>query len=537
MRTETDSYRLEQLIEGLSVPAAYPHVVHNIEVVQTHISCVFLTGDFAYKIKKPVSLGFLDFRQLDDRRVLCKEEILLNSRLCPDLYQDVVPITRDELGLHVDGAGAPIEWAVRMRQLDPDQMLCTRLANSAVSTDDIRAIAAVLADFHSRTRSTPEIREWGVHAVISRTILNTLDTMDRLAETFLDSPARDSIRAYLKSFLDTERELFCRRSGDGSVRDCHGDLRTQNVCLDPRFSNGIQIFDCIEFNQEFRYIDVAADLAYLAMDLDLAGRTDLRSALFDYYSRRPNDPELQCLLPFYQAYRACVRGNIALFAASEHEMPNSEREEQREIAAAAYDLALCYASDGARPALMITVGFSGSGKSALAHELSRRLPADVISTDQVRKEREAALSTKALPVDRYAASRRAEVYQELYRRAAALLSARHYVVLDGTFLSEQERENAARLAQKTGARFCMVECRCSDPVIRRRLAWRQTQSSASEADVPVYEHQVAAFTPIELPRVPGSEAACHIIADTEQPSQHAAHHVIDCFTRVRHTAS
>jgi predicted kinase len=415
-------------------------------------------------------------------------------------------------------------------------MLCTRLANGSVMNDEIRAIAAILADFHTRSISTPEIREWGVHAVVSRTILNALDTMDRLAESLLNAQARNRIRTYLKSFLDTERELFCRRSNDGSVRDCHGDLRTQNICLDSRFCHGIQIFDCIEFNEEFRYVDVAADIAYLAMDLDLAGRPELSCVLVAEYSRQRRDADLRRLLPFYQAYRACVCGNIALFAASEHEMPNDEREKHLEIAGAAYDLARCYTVEAAPPALMITVGFSGSGKSALAAELSRRLPAIVISTDLVRKEREAALPNEALPENRYTDSRRAEVYQEMYRRATAHLSNGRHVVLDGTFLSEHERENAVRLAQRTGAQFWMVECRCPDSVIRRRLTWRQGEPSASDADVSVYERQAAAFTPIDLPCILGPESAHHIIVDTEQPSQHAARDVVDRFTHVRHLA-
>jgi hypothetical protein len=497
---------------------------------------IFLTGEYAYKIKKPVRFDFLDFRFLSNRRQFCMEEVRLNARLCPDMYLGVVPIASDESGLHVAGEGAPIEWAVRMRQLDPEQMLSDRLKRSVVSNRDIQKIAATLADFHARSASTPEIRDWGMHAVVSRSILNVLDAMDELAEDLVGADARQQIRAYSKSFLDRESPLFHRRANDGSIRDCHGDLRAQNICLDPRFSNGIQIFVCIEFNEEFRCIDVAADLAYLAMDLDLAGRPDLRTLLIEEYCRHRADPDLLRLLPFYQTYRACVRGNIALFAANEHEIPDSQREAHRETAAAAYDLARCCAAE-AGPSLFIMIGFSGSGKSALARELSRRLPAVMISTDEVREQVEKDRPPGPSAGDRYAPARRAEVYQELYRRAEPHLSGGLNVVLDGTFLSPQERENAARLALRTSAQFCMIECQCPNSVIRRRLALRQARPTDSDAGVAVYEQQAASFAPVQVPAIDGALHTRHLIVDTEQPSQCAAHDVVDRFTAPQFTAA
>ena len=499
-------------------------------MVQTHISCVFLTGDYAYKVKKPVDFGFLDYRTLEQRRAFCEQEIRLNGRLCPDLYLDPVPITRNDSGLHVGGKGVPVEWAVRMRQLRSEEMLCSRSERGDVCEADIRRVASVLADFHSRSATNPEIQAWGMHAVISRTIRNTLDSMDTLAGPLLSPHGRAVIRRSLKSFLDEERGLLCRRADEGCIRDCHGDLRTQNICFDPRYDGGIQIFDCIEFNHEFRYIDVAADLAYLAMDLDLAGRADLRGNLVDMYSHVRNDGSLQRALHFYMIYRACVRGNIALFAANEREVPEPEREAQRETAAAAYDLARCYARLGAGPALLITVGFSGSGKSSLARELSRRLPAILISTDGVRKECAGVEPTARLAAAAYGPSQRAEVYAEVYRKASGYISRGEHVLLDGTFLSRQERETAARLARRVGAEFWMLECRCPEEVIRRRLTWRHGQSTASDADVTVYERQTASNIPVTLPVGNDVGNPHHIIVDTEQPSQHGAHEVVDRFT-------
>jgi len=537
MKLPQSSTRLEELITGLTSPAAYPHAVQPVKVVQTHISCVFLTGEYAYKIKKPVDFGFLDYRTLEQRRACCEEEVRLNRRLCPDLYLGILPIVQDRSGLHVGGEGVPIEWAVQMRQFHPDETLSSRLERGEGTIADIRRIGRALADFHSVTPTSPEIREWGAWPGISKTIRNTLESMDSLAERLLTLESRSAIRRHLLTFLDDHRELLNRRMAGDCIRDCHGDLRTQNICLDPRFSGGIQIFDCIEFNHEFRYIDTAADLAYLAMDLDLAGRTDLRDALLGEYLTARTDPDLRQVLPFYQAYRACVRGNIALFAASEREVPASEREAHRETASAAYDLARSYSTAADGPALLIMIGFSGSGKSTLARELSRRLPAILISTDQVRKARAGVPPDRPLPADRYTASGRADVYQEMYRLASVHLSNGRHVILDGTFLSEHERENAAQLAQANKTHSWMVECRCPDAVIRQRLASRQSQSSASDANIAVYERQAAAFTPIALPRSTAAEETHHLIVDTEQPSPQAARYVIDRFTHIRNTAS
>jgi aminoglycoside phosphotransferase family enzyme/predicted kinase len=523
---------LETLITDLSSPAAYPHPVEAVRVVQTHISCVFLTGDYAYKIKKPVDFGFLDYSTLSRRRWCCEQEIALNQRLCPDLYLDLVPVTRENGRFCVGGAGTVAEWAVQMRQLCEEDMLPVRLEASTAGAEEIRRIAMVLADFHTHSLRNADIREWGLHGVVARTIFNTLQTMDTLAPDAHSFQTRTEVRNYLQSFLHNESDLYLLRQRENCVRDCHGDLRTQNICLDPRFDKGIQIFDCIEFNEEFRYIDVAADLAYLTMDLDLAGRADLRELLIDAYIRARPDSSLRRILPFYRTYRACVRGNIALLAAQEPEVPKAQREAQRAVAETAYDLARCYARERVGPALLITIGLSGSGKSSLARELGRRLPAVVLSSDNLRKERAGVARTVPLNDMHYSSVERAQVYEEMIRKASGLLARKEHVLLDATFLSVQERDNARQLAGRHDAEFWMLECRCPDTVIRQRLELRRNQENASDADLAVYEGQRRSYVPI----VPtGSEETTnqfHLVIDTEAPSCQTATRVVDSFTSV-----
>ena len=513
---------IERLIADLSEPTAYPHPVQAIRVVQTHISCVFLTGEYAYKIKKPVDFGFLDYRTLQSRRVFCEQELTLNRRLCPDLYLNLTPVTEKNGQFVFGGVGEPVEWAVRMRQLREEDMLSARLQAGTVGVPEIERIARVLAAFHNRAAAGLEIRDWGRHGVVSRTIFNTLRTMETLAGNLVSRPARAAIRGYMQSFLERNPELFHKRMDEGALRDCHGDLRSQNICLDSRFDGGIQIFDCIEFNQEFRYIDIAADLAYLAMDLDLCGRADLRRVLVDSYTRAHPVESLREILPFYETYRAVVRGNIALFAANEPEIPEPERTAHRAVAAAAYDLAGCCARKRSGPALLITAGLSGSGKSGLAKELARRLPAIVLSSDAVRKERAGVASGVRLTESHYSSAERAEVYSELFRRAACRLAQGEHVLLDGTFLSAPERSAARQVALNAGAEFWMLECRCPDAEIRRRLSLRKSRACASDAGVEVYERQIHSNPPIDPFECDEGRNQFHVVVDTSVSIQQSA---------------
>ncbi|HLV79519.1 MAG TPA: AAA family ATPase [Chthonomonadaceae bacterium] len=513
---------LPRLIRALSDPAAYPHPVDTVRVLHTHISCVFLAGDYAYKIKKPVDFGFLDYRAADRRHFFCEQELLINRRLCADIYLDVVPITAVEDRLVVGGEGFPVEWAVQMRRLRDRDMLPARLALGTLGRLQIERIAQRLAAFHAQAASDARIRAFGAPEEITRTIAMTLNVMDSNATApWLEAPCQ-AIRLYLEGFLQDEAGLLRLRMQEGRTRDCHGDLRLQNICLDPRYSDGIQIFDGIEFNVALRCIDTAADLAYLAMDLDLAGRADLGAILVDAYEGASGDTTLRRVLPFYRAYRACVRGNIALLAAAEPEIPMPAREAQRSLAGTAYDLAWSYSRRRERPALLLTTGFSGSGKSALAEEVCRRLPAVLLSSDRVRKEMAGIPATMRLESAGYTLTQRAAVYAEMRRRARGHLERGENVLLDATFLSALERAAAGTLAAECGAGLWLLECRCPDAMIRRRLRERTDELSVSDADLAVYEAQRSCNDPISL-----EEARCCIRVDTDRPISEAAHQALD----------
>lgn len=522
---------LAELIAALSDPAAYSHPVRNLHVVQTHASCVFLTGDYVYKVKKPVDFGFLDYSTLERRRECCDRELELNRRLCPEVYLDVLPIGWEEGRLRIGASGPAVEWAVRMRQLPEEDLLPARLAAGSVSTSDLERVAAVLAAFHGAAETGAEINAFGTADAVARNVEeNFTETEGRIGDV-LPLEHLVTVRDYSRGFLAEHAALFERRSAGGRIRDGHGDLRAQNLGLHAGLGTGVQIFDCIEFNDRFRYSDVAADLAYLAMDLELAGRSDLRRALVDRYVALSGDPELRRVLPFYCCYRAYVRGKIALLAAEEAEIPAAERQAHRELAAAAFDLARSYAEARDHPLLLVMVGYSGSGKSVLARELARRLPAVRLASDEVRKEQAGVPHSTRLGGDAYAAESRAGIYEELHRRAAGWLSRGEDVLLDATFLAREERERAARLAAEHGAVFRVVECRCPEAVIRQRLRERAGRGDASDADEAVLAAQLRSA---KIPLTPGEG---WIRVRTDQPASQSARDVLQILGTPRHGAS
>jgi len=416
-----------------------------------------------------------------------------------------------------------------MRQLREEEMLTSRLAAGTVGPDEITQIAAVIAEFHKQTTTDPAIREWGMHGVVSRTVYNTLQLMQTLSVDAGQGPSDEAIGTGLKSFLSENGDLFYRRMDDGCVRDCHGDLRAQNICLDPRYDGGIQVFDCIEFNHEFRYIDVAADLAYLAMDLDLAGRPDLSALLVQAYLTTRPDETFKDILGFYKTYRACVRGNIAMLAANEAEIPEPQRGVHRQTAAMAYDLAKCYSRPHPRPALFITMGLSGTGKSRLARELGGRLPAVVLSSDAVRKEMAGVERTVHLNDYHYSIQEREAVYSELFRRAKSLLEKNLNVILDAAFLSARERDFARDLAASSSGEFWLLECVCPDAVVRQRLVARETEASLSDAGVAVYTQQLKSMQPYVPQECNPASKQFHVLIETDAAPQDYVNKILDRF--------
>ena len=329
---------LPELVQALLDPKLYPDNPQKVEWVQTQMSLIFLTGDYVYKVKKPVDLGFLDYTTLEKRKLFCEQELNLNRRLSPDVYLEVVPIVRRNGKILLGGRGDVIEYAVKMRQLPAERMMDVLLSRNQVSKEMIRTVALKVADFHERAETNEEISSYGSLTVIRTNTDENFTQTEKYIGVSISPDQYQSIKAYTESFIEQNTGLFERRIKDGKIRDCHGDLHSAHIC----FVNGISIYDCIEFNYRFRYCDVAAEVAFLAMDLDYHDHPDLSGSFVDAYAERSQDNELLKSLAFYKCYFACVRGKVSCFKFDDPLVPEDEKDKAMAIARNYFSLAASY---------------------------------------------------------------------------------------------------------------------------------------------------------------------------------------------------
>jgi hypothetical protein len=305
---------LPPFLQGLLHPESYDHPAHDIRLLQTHISYVIIAGDFVYKFKKPVNFGFLDFSDLEKRCYCCQQELLLNRRLCPEIYLGMVEVTV-EPGGHwtLNGKGEVVEYGIKMVRMPEDRMMNNLIRSGGLHVEHIDTLVDVLADFYRRAAHDAEISSFGSAAAVSVNVLENFEqTRAFIGRGALSQSQFDLISSYARHFLGQE-ELFQRRIDGGYIRDCHGDLYSANICL----AEKVYIYDCIEFNQRFRYCDVASDVAFLAMDLDFYGLDDFSQRFITTFVCKIADSGLVAMLNFYKCYRAYVRGKIGLFTAND----------------------------------------------------------------------------------------------------------------------------------------------------------------------------------------------------------------------------
>jgi hypothetical protein len=327
--------QLPEMVQALLDPKAYPDTSSGVEMVQTQMSFVFLTGDYVYKVKKPVNLGYLDYTTLEKRHFYCQREVELNQRLCPDAYLGVVPITRDKGDILLEGKGEVIEYAVKMRHLPQEAMMNVLLANNQVSEEMVTRVAQRLVEFHQNAEIISGFGD--IDTIIQNTEENFDQTIRYVGNTISQQKYRH-IKAYTKSFIENSVPLFRKRLADGKIRDCHGDLHAAHIC----FTNGICIYDCIEFNDRFRYCDVAAEVAFLAMDLDHYEQADLSHSFVNAYVTFSQDKELLRLLNFYKCYFAYVRGKVESFKLDDPHISGEEKTRVLAIARRYFELAEGY---------------------------------------------------------------------------------------------------------------------------------------------------------------------------------------------------
>ena len=329
---------LPPVVEVLLKPQAYPHKPQKIELVQTQMSFIFLTGEYVYKVKKPVNLGYLDYTTLEKRHFFCRQELELNRRLCPDVYLAVIPIVEEKGELRIEGQGKAIEYAVKMKKLPGERMMDVLLSQGQVTPEMVARVAEKLADFHKKAQTNQEIGAFGKLDVIRGNCDENFAQTEKYIGISITAEEYQHIENYTDNFVDSNPSLVDKRVREGRIRDCHGDLHAAHVC----FTDDICIYDCIEFNDRFRYCDVASEIAFLAMDLDRYGRAGLSRHLVNTYVGLSHDEGLLRLLNFYKCYRAYVRGKVESFKLDDPLIPQSEKTKALESARSYFQLAGSY---------------------------------------------------------------------------------------------------------------------------------------------------------------------------------------------------
>jgi aminoglycoside phosphotransferase family enzyme/predicted kinase len=487
------------LVHYLGSPEAYPHETTKIRAIETHISWVFLTGPYAYKIKKAVTLPFLDFSTLELREYFCHEELRLNRRLAPELYLDVVPIGGNASQPRI-GAAPALEYAVKMVQFAPEETAEQLLRTDSLAEAELTELAERIATFHlSLPQATAD-------TAADRVLLNLAELESVVRD---DQRLRiDTIAERLRAETGRQSATLSERTSQGAVRECHGDLHLGNIA---RINRQLIAFDCLEFDRSLRTIDVVDEVAFLHMDLLAHGHSDFAFAFTNRYLELTGDYTGLRLLRFYAAHRALIRAKVAAISQATEPPVTAQGWTRRYLDTARAQL------ESARPPLLIMSGLSGSGKTTVARGLVARLGAVQVRSDVERKRLQGMAPTErsAAGVGQgiYRATASAATYRQLAGAAEAALAGGIPVIIDATFISRSRREEFCSLAEKQAAPFLILYCQASEQTLRQRIRARNRQlSDPSDANEAVLAHQLESADPLSE-----REMANALIVNAESP--------------------
>lgn len=488
-----------ELFTKLQDPSVYGSKVEDVQIIQTHISFVVLTGECVYKIKKPVSFGFLDFSTLEKRKYYCQQEVLLNKRLCPQLYLDVVAITDKDGVLSINGQGKPVEYAVKMKEFPQKALMSKLLSKNMIATEHIDKICKRLIDFYADQQPSQEVLAHGSLQGIRQNIDENFQQTKNMIGITITTDQWHSIKKSNESFFSRCASVFKERVEQQKIKDCHGDLHSGNIVIE----KDICIFDCIEFNTRFRYIDVASDIGFLAMDLDMANHPFLSSYLVTLFVEKTNDVSLLTVLQFYKSYRAFVRGKVLGFTIQDKTIPAKTKKEMIATAQQYFTLSSYYSQlfsfdyRNHPPLLFMVSGVTGTGKSTLAQKLSVDYHATHVNTDIIRKQQEGISEYTKVhePFDTglYASEKRLQTYKALVAEAEQLLLQGKNVVLDATFQKQEYRQLVYDMVKGNKALLFHVFCECDDSIAYERLTHRMKQKNVSDGRCEIYHKQKANY--------------------------------------------
>ena len=486
------------LIKALQNPSLYDHTVKRFQVIQTHISWVLLTGPYAYKIKKPLNLGFLDFSSLENRHFYCMEELRLNKRLAPQLYLDVVAITGSPDSPAFHKPGPAIEYAVRMKEFPQDAQLDRVLARGELRREAIDSLAQELAEFHQRIGVAGEDSPFGSPDQIAKPVQENFEPIRKQITGRKERIRLKKLQDWTKRTHRAHGPDFQARKRGGFIRECHGDMHLANMVL---LEGQVVIFDCLEFNENLRWIDVMSETAFLTMDLDDRGYPAWGHRILNDYLEKTGDYAGLRLLRYYQVYRALVRAKVACIRMNQAGLSDRDRKQIRQLYRTYADLAERYT----RPTggwLAITHGLSGSGKTMIAQSLVEATGAVCVRTDVERKRLHglSPMTQTASGTDTglYSPEATRLTYQRMAERAGTVLRAGFPVIVDGAFLKSAQRQTLRATAEQMKLPFIILDVHAPEAVLRQRILERARQGrDVSEATLAVLEHQIATREPLD----------------------------------------
>ncbi|MDB9525650.1 AAA family ATPase [Oscillatoria sp. CS-180] len=475
---------LPPLIQHMLQPEFYPHpVIEPIRLMQTHVSYVTLTGDYAYKVKKPVDFGFLDYSTLERRQHFCEEELRLNQRAAASIYLEVLAIAQSDKGYSLGTEDTVVEYTIKMRQFPQSALLSQMFEQGDLTEALLRQLAEVIAQFHQTAKTNDYIRAFGTVANIRQSI----DENYEQTESFIGGPQTQQqfqeTQAYTDSFFSTQQELLQQRINQDRIRACHGDSHLNNICY---WQDQLLLFDCIEFNEPFRFVDVMFDIAYIIMDLTVEGRQDLAATFLSHYVEHTGDWEGLQVLPLYVSRQSYVRAKVTSFLLGDPSIDEAEKQRASAKAAKYYTLAWSY-TQPRTGRLLIMSGLSGSGKSTVARELSRKLGAIHIRSDAVRKHLAGIPPQQRGDDSLYTPEMMQKTYERLIRLGTLLAQQGYTVVLDAKFDREAMRRLAIAQAQEQAITFQVVFCDAPPEILKQRV--EQREGDIADATVTVLEKQ------------------------------------------------
>lgn len=504
-----------EIIEFFLCPNSYPHSPNELKHIQTHASDVFVASPYVYKIKKPVDFGFLDYSTLEKRKYFCEKELELNKRLCCSAYIGIEEISLKDGRLKLGSGDETIEYSVVMNLLPEKYFLHNLLKEGMVSQADITRIAETLSGYYKSQIPSEIISNYGQPENIKSIIDDNISTSNQFLDETITINSYNTLKIYNDTIFKNKSGIFIKRMQDGWIRDCHGDLRLEHINLS---NSDICIYDCIEFNEKFRCIDIASDVAFLSMDLDYNGYYQFSNFFIGEISGMVRDASINNVLDFYKCYRAIVRGKVESLKSIEPEVPEEERARARKNAESFYKLALKYALFGSKPVTIVAFGLIGTGKSTIAEALSKELSVDVITSDIVRKRISGIpkyeRKFEGYDTGLYSSDVTEKTYNEMFNSAEINIKNGKSVIMDASFSKKKWRDRLVERITKLDSKVYFIKTEAPKNVIEQRLIAREKeQKTISDARLEILDRFIADY---EEPAEINSEIL--ITIDTSKPA-------------------